>query len=516
MPVWSHSCFSFFYPLGHVQLCPLIRQVPQQLVQLNFFFRWQKSSPLTLQTERRTTRLYVIIWVSIFTALFLYNVFAEETTKVTVSQPTETTFSQLYASYNTSLACPCTTVRFSFESFLNLTVRLHQICSSPFIENAWITSVFSDGDWSSLPANQFRIRGAVYFVVQRSICNMAQRAVDLSILKFLADANFNEQIVPRDQLLSQSQITIQTAQNWNRDHFRLSIGMTRGGIQTDQLLNVFLTNWIYLAQAHANLSNYRFSTTPVSHGTNCSCGTSSKCTEPVYVDNSILSGFVLGCNHMESLLRSTLSCFYNQTCVQLINFGNLSSIDPLDRSLPSRYYSNSTVVELVSGAFLEEWSTEVSYSKFFSACAPTVCTYSLSERRDIVEVISIVLGLYGGLTLILRAMAPWLTTSFEKVLSFILRGRNGHVRPFPWEQLKCWTRQSQTALFIFSRCLFISFLCTNAFVVLNWKMCFWAKSHGAAFLELLLHRWLSNWKATPNAGLHHAQLIMFCAAFYTS
>ncbi|UJR18017.1 hypothetical protein I4U23_004918 [Adineta vaga] len=59
--------------------------------------------------------------------------------------------------------------------------------------------------------------------------------------------------------------------------------------------------------------------------------------------DSILLGFALGCNPIESLFLSTLSCFYNQICVQLINFKNLSFIDPLDISLRSHYYPTSTV-----------------------------------------------------------------------------------------------------------------------------------------------------------------------------
>jgi hypothetical protein len=249
----------------------------------------------------------MIIWVSVFTTLLLYDFFAEQTTTVKVSQPTESDFSRLYASYNTLLDCPCTPAIFSIGSFLNLSVRLHQICTSPFIEDAWIENIFADGSWSSLPPNQFRTRGIIYFVVQQSMCQSAQRAVDLTILEFFGNAQFNEKIISKDQLVSQCGLAVDRIKNWNKNHFRSILSVLRGGIQTNQLINIFFSNWIYLPQHDTNAFNNRFSTAPVSHGTDCSCAISSTCTEPVYVDSSILPGFVLGCNPIESLFGSTLS-----------------------------------------------------------------------------------------------------------------------------------------------------------------------------------------------------------------
>jgi hypothetical protein len=59
-----------------------------------------------------------------------------------------------------------------------------------------------------------------------------------------------------------------------------------------------------------------------------------------------------------------------------------------------------------------------------------MCTYSVSERKRILEVITIVLGLYGGLTLILRVVIPWLMASLEKTSFLIFRRRNDRVISF--------------------------------------------------------------------------------------
>ncbi|CAF1238413.1 unnamed protein product [Adineta ricciae] len=80
---------------------------------------------------------------------------------IEVRWPTETIVQQLFDDYSTSLRCPCTEDPFQLESFVNLSVRLHEIYSNPFIEGTWITSIFDDGNWSDVPENQFRIRGVL-------------------------------------------------------------------------------------------------------------------------------------------------------------------------------------------------------------------------------------------------------------------------------------------------------------------------------------------------------------------
>lgn len=215
---------------------------------------------------------------------------------------------------------------------------------------------------------------------------------------------------------------VDDVKDWNRDYIRSLLHVGRGEIQTNQLLNIFFSNWIYLSQEHSNQLNYRFIPTSIFHTKNCSCATSSTCIEFVYVNESILPGFVLDCNPIESLLRSTLICLYNETYIQSINFNNLSFVKSLNTSISSQYLINSTVDELISNAFIEEWLLNISYSQFFSTCAPSICTYSISTRKNFLEVTTILLGLYGGLIFLLRVIVPRLMIFLDEDL--ILRKRH--------------------------------------------------------------------------------------------
>ena len=135
---------------------------------------------------------------------------------------------------------------------------------------------------------------------------------------------------------------------------------------------------------------------------------------------------------MESLLRSTLTCLYNQTCIQQINAGNLSSIHSLNASLSNRFMPNTTVEEMFTNGFVERWSFNVSYSKFFSECAPSYCTYTESQKKNTLQIIAILLGLYGGLTLILRLVVPNCVALFNRLI-LLVKSKNNRIVPDSWK-----------------------------------------------------------------------------------
>lgn len=417
--------------LGGIHLLERMRQIPGKVLQLNLFFNRFKSTEETLSKERWTTRLYLLIWLIVFIILALQNSFAEQTTTINVSEPDEATYVQLYSSYNTSLQCSCSVLAFTYDSFLKLEARLHQICSSSFIEEVWIENIFDDGNWSRIRANEFRSRGVVYFLTLKSVCEMTRRSVNVITLDVAQQQIVKGLLDSPVELFSKINIEIENLKTPVINDYRLLLRIGQAVSQWNQLINIFSSNWIFapIPATNTNLSYYRLSTQPVSHGLNCSCATTSSCTEPVFVDDQLVPGFVLGCSPMESLLRSSLICLYNATCIESINFNSLSSVQPLDPTITSRYDINSFVDELAAHVLIEEWSLNISYSSYFSACKPALCTYSISTRKTILEIVTMFLGLYGGLTLILRFAARSITRGIARIL-FLFNQRRNRVIPF--------------------------------------------------------------------------------------
>ncbi|CAF3824709.1 unnamed protein product [Rotaria sp. Silwood1] len=292
----------------------------------------------------------------------------------------------------------------------------------------WIESLSANANWSSVAINEFRGRGIVYFLILQSLCSMAQRAVSHIIEDYLGVEVFKGKIVSREHLRLLIEDEIYHRERWNTLSFTTRLSSAREGVQINQLMDIFFSNWLFSTDENEIIPYHSIPTVPVLHGPNCSCSTSSACTEPVFVGEQIVSGFVLGCFPLESLLRSNLLCLYSESCLDLINFENLSFIDPLNTSLPSRYLQSSTIEELAMSLFVEEWTHNISYSAFFSHCQPLTCTYLVSHRKTVLQIITILLGLYGGLTLILRFIVRCLINAFNQI-SISIRRHNNIVAP---------------------------------------------------------------------------------------
>ncbi len=161
---------------------------------------------------------------------------------------------------------------------------------------------------------------------------------------------------------------------------------------------------------------YRYGgTTNQSDG--CQCSLSSICTSPagLFVDVNyttnfqfskemynglipaiMISGWKGGCYPVESLLLSTLECFYNLTCLNLI-ISNDKEIQPLDKQP-----SSINVRDILKELFINEWNSTISYENYIKECAPKFCTYFHTQRTNLIEIITMIFGLIGGLTIALE------------------------------------------------------------------------------------------------------------------
>ena len=74
----------------------------------------------------------------------------------------------------------------------------------------------------------------------------------------------------------------------------------------------------------------------------------------------------------------------------------------------------------------ENVSIEINYSKYFDECAPLNCTYTKTSQTNFLNAITLLVSLYGGLTIILRLIAPlFISLSFK----FQHRSQNSNVNP---------------------------------------------------------------------------------------
>jgi hypothetical protein len=134
---------------------------------------------------------------------------------------------------------------------------------------------------------------------------------------------------------------------------------------------------------------------------------------------SYLSGMNSGCLPIESLLGSTLECYFDSTCLRLLlQLPNASDLvySPLDTSVSSRFYANTTVETLVNHLFIETWNTSIDYAQFFRQCQPTHCTYTTIARKySLFYIFNAILGFTGGLVITLRLLVPYIVWIWQRL-----------------------------------------------------------------------------------------------------
>jgi hypothetical protein len=141
----------------------------------------------------------------------------------------------------------------------------------------------------------------------------------------------------------------------------------------------------------------------------------------------MVPGLLVGCYPLESLLKSTLQCLYNASCFSQLPTVK-RSFTPLNDSKTSRYEKNSTVELILNQLMVEQWFNSVTYENYYNQCAPPLCSYSYTQRRSALHILTLLLGLQGGLLIIMNIVARILVAIWQKILIRQLR-RSAQVQP---------------------------------------------------------------------------------------
>ena len=172
----------------------------------------------------------------------------------------------------------------------------------------------------------------------------------------------------------------------------------------------------------------------------CSCLYKRSCASPALVNNTAYNGsiyrvqsFYQGCYALDSLLQSSLDCFYDQACFDslVLQLGkNLTSnITILNQSEPSRFSIYMTVQQLFDKLMVEEWKWMPLYDSYFNACNPMECRYTYQTRNDAAQIIATLFGLCGGLISVLQFIIPKFTILLFDLIKKFRRAHEVRVEP---------------------------------------------------------------------------------------
>ncbi|CAF2751635.1 unnamed protein product [Rotaria sp. Silwood2] len=311
-----------------------------------------------------------------------------------------------------------------------MSTRFHPICSSWFVSDDWINLLF-DPDISYFFQLDFRSSATGQFQMLSSLCSFVKQSVRDSIDDFLSDTFFSPQLVTQQLMDAQVQSETLFLRTSTVNSVRQVLSFIRSATHNNQLQSALQTSKslsIIVRSDGTAVINAMSSIFFDHNATLCSCGITSTCSSSsgifnmwTYVNNGNftlpilpvvnVTGFVTGCYAIEALLQSTLDCFFNRTCLEIVlaffSFHNITTINTLNIA-QTRFSPRTTIETILNDLFIEQWNTMSSFEDYFVKCAPFACTYSSTQQNNFLYILTKLLGLYGGLTVFLRICVPFI------------------------------------------------------------------------------------------------------------
>ena len=358
--------------------------------------------------EQIAKRIRLVIFLVLVCVFYLISFVPSRVLTVSINKPSLSLYEDLLKTHPQSLQCSCSKSSFNYETFLSIDFRSHAICSSPFISDEWILFTYQqNGPFLRFERTDFRRTAVGQYQLLSSFCALSRKNVRDALLQLNTTAFTDTHLVSSDELHQRMQTLLDTFKQNALRTFLIVFNTVREMTETNMLGTLYSSDWRAINFYLPGLS-YVYKE-PVVYGT-CSCATSTRCTQAS-------GSMMVGCYPLEALLQSNLRCFYDQSC-----------IDPSE-TFPALNYSshltrfelNATVESILDELMMEEYSLRVSYSSYFDECAVSSCSYSQSGRQEMVEIITSIIGLYGGLVVI----SQWLTAMLMKIWS----SRVTHISP---------------------------------------------------------------------------------------
>ncbi|CAF4541820.1 unnamed protein product, partial [Rotaria sp. Silwood2] len=119
-------------------------------------------------------------------------------------------------------------------------------------------------------------------------------------------------------------------------------------------------------------------------------------------------GLINDCSVSRATLRSTLECYYNRTCLSLLHDDLANYVEPLSADKNQYFSINATIKSLLNSLMIDNYNLDASLDLHYAQCNPSYCYYMYTRRFQPLFIITIIIGIYGALSTILRSLVPWI------------------------------------------------------------------------------------------------------------
>ncbi|CAF1449251.1 unnamed protein product, partial [Adineta steineri] len=388
-----------------------LRLITFQLVKI-IFGLFQKK------TEETTTSI-------IFVILTLYTLIQPQTLTKSFAAPSLNFYQNLMNEHSDELECPCSLISSPYDEYLQIQPIFHQICSSDLISNEWRLNITANiiSNLSAYNQRDYRLFLSTHLQFLNGLCQLSMQTVNQSIQQSLSSLMITKQLLSEENFNLHINSMINEAKSNAPSTFIRLLSLLQATNHGNAIVSSYGTNYQYLASVYSIFSTTLY-TQAMIYDNNCSCQLNSTCIiNASFIDmNSTqtitIKGLKMGCTPSESLLASTLECFYDQSCINLIQTmtGYNKNITPIPLNITnSRFLMNMTVMNLINDLFVEKWSTIMNYSSYFYKCSPMICSYTYIQQLNSFYTLTYFLGLYGGLTIVLKWISPKIVYFINKI-----------------------------------------------------------------------------------------------------
>lgn len=437
------------------------RKAQDTVVSLNLFKTTTQNQDV-IRRQKLTTWFFIIVMICLLVGFTLYWLLLPNTKTIRIENPTYEDYEKLRKTYENSLQCPCSQISIPYSNFIRLVPRFHQVCSSQMVDPEWYDQLNKINFSSITFLDDFRRSlGSDFFRATHIFCSMAKAFLNDAYEIFKSESFINSYILSRQSFEQKITSVI--------DNFKRSTTLKFSGIidftgtmtyisqlgsqkftnmrmsMKDGLVTFVDTDFIYLdlsaERRIASLinsndlyeSNTSFKVTrrvrrekatttfPIPPVGMCSCTSfGPRCgfyasfsligyNDPIQINRFLVTRCLL----TDSVITSSLECWYSQTCTNLINSAYIQSgisylfnNSFLDLNVTSRFTPQTFMSNILKELLIENWTDQVSYEAFFSGCAPSHCSYTIQQRFDWLFVGLNLFSVAGGLNKGLKILLP--------------------------------------------------------------------------------------------------------------
>ncbi|CAF1136735.1 unnamed protein product [Adineta steineri] len=422
------------------RFCQLIKQ---KLIELNLFKNGiSPQDEHILRRQRYTTRIYLILLSLALIILILFTTLQPQTIHVIKKSPTLPDFDQLYDQYPSTLRCPCQNTTIEKELITKIKPEYHEVCKSDFISSEWINLQFLQSSSLPLKTRDIRYQSQFHFQLLSTLCSIANQTIQDSLESFYRTKLITNYVLPREIFQTQMNSTIEEFKRNVPETFQRILNLLRLNFDINQFItpmNSLFTFPYSFDENYQVFKNFLFFYYPRKERDDCNsvlddeclCTSLSsyECYRETMINESGISSIIPGMfqtwNPLQSLLISTLECFYQDQCFsQITKFINSTKNFTKLSSNKTQY---ERIDKIVNNLFIESWTNESLFDSYFDHCRPLECQYSYKTRFSLIYTITTILGLIGGINTALRLLLPILVKSIFSISNFVFRRRHQNV-----------------------------------------------------------------------------------------